>query len=346
MRTTGKRNDVLDIVKGIAAILVVWGHTIQYFSVGGFDFWESSIFRMIYSFHMPLFMLVSGYLFYWTCSRKTWTEVISGRIRGIGVPMIVWGTIIWLIRSRQNLTIGRWVGEIIGIWFLYAVIISSAIVVTIAKCKVPPPPRAVHYAIIFAAGLIIIFAPSCTNVMYVYPYFVAGYALNEQNLLKKRKINLLYILGWLILIPFYRKEDFIYTSGLFPASFQGAEIIRALSIDLYRWTIGFFGSMAVISIVQEISAQNTGSPIKSFLARIGRHTVEIYVMQRLVLEIMLAKGFEKGVFLLGKNHLAGNRLVYYTATLLFSLALTSLLVYIAKFVEKNRLLSQVLFGKK
>ena len=141
MRTTGKRNDVLDIVKGIAAILVVWGHTIQYFSVGGFDFWESSIFRMIYSFHMPLFMLVSGYLFYWTCSRKTWTEVISGRIRGIGIPMIVWGTIIWLIRSRQNLTIGRWVGEIVGIWFLYAVIISSAIVVTIAKCKVKSPPR-------------------------------------------------------------------------------------------------------------------------------------------------------------------------------------------------------------
>lgn len=55
------RNIYFDILKGIAIILVAYGHVLQTFNSN----WESSIIgKTIYAFHMPLFMLISGYFFY------------------------------------------------------------------------------------------------------------------------------------------------------------------------------------------------------------------------------------------------------------------------------------------
>lgn len=48
------RNIYFDILKGIAIILVAYGHVLQTFNSN----WESSIIgKTIYAFHMPLFML-------------------------------------------------------------------------------------------------------------------------------------------------------------------------------------------------------------------------------------------------------------------------------------------------
>lgn len=57
------RDPLLDIAKGIAIILVVIGHTLQH-NGGSFD--NSAAFRFIYSFHMPLFVFLSG------CTASIW----------------------------------------------------------------------------------------------------------------------------------------------------------------------------------------------------------------------------------------------------------------------------------
>ena len=49
------RNLMIDIVKGIATLLVVWGHFIQFSMWGAEAFFENEVFIIIYSFHMPLF---------------------------------------------------------------------------------------------------------------------------------------------------------------------------------------------------------------------------------------------------------------------------------------------------
>lgn len=62
------RSNYLDILKGYAIILVVFGHCIQYGSglqaMSNGLYFDNKVFQMIYSFHMPLLMLISGYLFY------------------------------------------------------------------------------------------------------------------------------------------------------------------------------------------------------------------------------------------------------------------------------------------
>ncbi|ROT03695.1 hypothetical protein ED388_12660 [Muribaculaceae bacterium Isolate-007 (NCI)] len=48
----------IDCLKGFAIFLVVLGHVVQ-----NYNLMDSWIFRIIYSFHMPLFMFMSGYCF-------------------------------------------------------------------------------------------------------------------------------------------------------------------------------------------------------------------------------------------------------------------------------------------
>lgn len=62
-----ERNAYIDFVKAVAIILVIVGHCIQYGSgndvLSASTFFDDKVFKFIYSFHMPLFMLVSGYLY-------------------------------------------------------------------------------------------------------------------------------------------------------------------------------------------------------------------------------------------------------------------------------------------
>ena len=48
-----------DCLKLFAIFLVIWGHSIQYLLSS--TYFDEPVYRIIYSFHMPLFMMISGY---------------------------------------------------------------------------------------------------------------------------------------------------------------------------------------------------------------------------------------------------------------------------------------------
>lgn len=91
-----KRDVSLDIAKGILIFLVVWGHSIQFGF--GYEYGESYqclddyIFRAICSFHMPLFMAISGYLYYYS-NRKSFKKVVTSRLKSIGIPYLAYCTL-------------------------------------------------------------------------------------------------------------------------------------------------------------------------------------------------------------------------------------------------------------
>lgn len=67
------RNQQIDILRGTAVLLMVWGHCIQFGSGSEYlqnnVFFQNNVFKFIYTFHMPLFMALSGYLFNKTIER-------------------------------------------------------------------------------------------------------------------------------------------------------------------------------------------------------------------------------------------------------------------------------------
>ena len=67
------RNNAIDISKGIGIFLVIWAHTICPFRA------------QIYVFHMPLFFLVSGFLFN---NRDTVKTTVIKKIRSLLIPFV------------------------------------------------------------------------------------------------------------------------------------------------------------------------------------------------------------------------------------------------------------------
>lgn len=89
-----KKNAFIDYVKGIAILLVLVGHCIQYGSGASFlengEYWNNIVMKVIYSFHMPLFIAVSGYLFWFSVKNHGMVNSIKSRIVRL-VPVFLHG---------------------------------------------------------------------------------------------------------------------------------------------------------------------------------------------------------------------------------------------------------------
>ena len=95
-----KRNIFLDIVKGLAIFLMVFGHCIQ--NGSGVDvlnngmFWNFSVFQFIYSFHMPLFMIVSGYFVFFSQEKYDLILIVKNRLKRIFIPLLLFSVYSYL----------------------------------------------------------------------------------------------------------------------------------------------------------------------------------------------------------------------------------------------------------
>lgn len=91
--TASKRIEYVDIAKGIAIMLVVMGHVLQ-FDMAGAN--RNVVFSFIYSFHMPLFMSLSGYVvgIGYPQKKRGYRETLIRRFNQLAVPYFVWGLII------------------------------------------------------------------------------------------------------------------------------------------------------------------------------------------------------------------------------------------------------------
>lgn len=89
----------IDRTKGFAIALVVWGH-IASFAPAGSPLWFYISVDVIYSFHMPLFMYLSGFVFFYNgLHERFWkspTKQIVNRFDRLMVPFLAFGIIVIL----------------------------------------------------------------------------------------------------------------------------------------------------------------------------------------------------------------------------------------------------------
>ena len=72
-----KRLDWLDVAKGFGILLVIFAHT------------DNSMFRsLIYTFHVPLFFFLSGYVF---SNKYDFKTFLIKKIKAIVVPYFLYG---------------------------------------------------------------------------------------------------------------------------------------------------------------------------------------------------------------------------------------------------------------
>ena len=125
VRTT--RNKFYDNIRGFAILLVVIGHSIQA-QVTDFD--ANPVFELIYSFHMPLFMFISGYVNCTPDREKKYDGAwLKRRFQSLVIPFLVWIPLPYLFTHKWA-DFPEYVLHVIqfpdyGYWFLWVLFLNS-----------------------------------------------------------------------------------------------------------------------------------------------------------------------------------------------------------------------------
>ena len=258
----------LDLVKFVAILLVCVGHC--YVMTPTLD---STIRQIIYSFHMPLFMLVCGY-FSCHSMELPFETLFLKKAKQLLLPTF----------SCTFVTISLYRGgatqELTGcVWFLKT-LFACYIIARVAKCiKLP-------LEITFLLSwIILLFIPFGGTLMinFLYFYFCIGYLIHKyQDYSQIYKVPLFCVSLLFFIFAIYmhwtnpcEKVDInllIYS----PMKF----IIQIL--------VGFAGSIVVIGICELIyklfGKKRIAEKMLSFFSTIGRYTLGIYVIQTFIIE--------------------------------------------------------------
>lgn len=83
-----ERNISIDVNKGLAILLVYLGHSLLYYpiSLSSMYGWCAVLDKCITSFNMPLFFMISGFLFWGT--KRDSLEIISNKFKRLMIPYL------------------------------------------------------------------------------------------------------------------------------------------------------------------------------------------------------------------------------------------------------------------
>lgn len=94
-----ERDQTIDSLKGFAIVMVVLGHVIQtIFAPNDYD--EYIVINIICSFHMPLFIFISGYLI--GCKKKLDFNWLKERFLRLVVPFWLWVALDYIIKDGKS----------------------------------------------------------------------------------------------------------------------------------------------------------------------------------------------------------------------------------------------------
>lgn len=313
------RNILADVVRGFAIITVVIGHCIQIgngeaYNVGQ-EFWNNKVYQFIYSFHMPLFMLLAGWFVYYSLrrvegDRKAQFLFLGKKIVVYLTPIFLWtlyefvrGYIINTRNGAPTVGFPQIIPEFINyfvtnLWFLWA-ILACLIVLFVMHFFLKD--NVIVYGIGFLAMFVIPDGYNFGVYKYLLPYYLGAYYVNanKEKLLNTKigiKIRDSYkSKGWLfvlgigltfgVLFLAYSPRAFIYLSGY---KLTRDALISQFIVDVYRMIIGLVGSGFFITLLDQI-IKLTGDYKWPVLVSFGRNSLGIYILQGYLILIGMAR---------------------------------------------------------
>lgn len=303
------RNILADVVRGFAIITVVLGHCIQ--QGNGLEYYNNSMYwfnkgyQFIYSFHMPLFMLLAGWFAYNSLSKlensrkKQWMFWCKRAFLYV-FPIFFWtlfefirGYVININLGNENAPIADLVPQFFSyfftnLWFLWAILICLTIVFVMHFYL---KNNVIVYAIGFLGLFVITDNMNLGVYKYLMPYYISAFYANmyKDKLLENKlgiKLKRIYSeKSWIIitafaivfagLFLFYNDIAFIYRSGY---RLSKATLIKQTVTDMYRMVIGYAGSGFFILLFAKLTSmtQKYSWPV---LSAFGRNSLGIYILQ-------------------------------------------------------------------
>lgn len=328
----------LDVLKGIAILLMVMGHVIPW-TLGeplfiqqplselyGSELYLSVIYRLIYSFHMPLLFFASGFLFYRAEHHGTnyLKNTIIKRVHRILIPYLVTGTLLYFGR-------GHW-----GYWFLQDMFVLNLFVSIIFFIIDFKKVKKWQELAIYITGFILLYifrklTPSLENdtdgiivisrLANYYPAFIMGILCRKYN-----KFEQLIENKWVVFI------SLLCFIGLFILSGYKITGLSSLSSILLPLTM-------IIYLNNFTIKTKTGKGI-ILLSFIGKNSLEIYILHLFFIMVFQ----EIGIFMLSIEHW----ITSITFQIVYSLTISAISIFLsiitANILKSSNIIKRIMFG--
>lgn len=325
-----KRIIYLDFVKLVTIYLVILGHTIAMmvngFTVGG------RLYAFIYSFHMPLFMLLCGFFVSTRAMQGSFGMLLMTKAKQLLLPSVTCAVIccIYLYLARNCVSFRD---EIIGnSWFLKVLFIYYAIFYLLKHTRI-------NDEIILPMSCLLLFVipgGATLQINLLWPFFVCGYLLRKYSVLDRFGFSWGYAIGFVLLyIASYSLQRNLEIPNYVPINIE--TLYGQWYIILLRYVVGFSGSLATIAVISIIYKHfATSSVLLSKIAKYGQWTLGVYVLQTiLVINVFpdtLAWYVESEVML------------DLVVAPILSLAFLGACLFLINLFSKNKILDLLMFG--
>jgi fucose 4-O-acetylase-like acetyltransferase len=358
-RQDDRRIQSMDVLKLFAIFLVLWGHAIQFLTshISVNKYWMEPVYQVIYSFHMPLFMIISGF-FAVSAMKRNFFKMIASKFRQLLLPVICWCVICTVLydcfslHSLHDFWLNWKSYCLFNLWFLKSLFICYLLAYFCCKCG---RYKIIAFIIGWGVTLVISFLPQIyervqsfaalrgLHLCVMFPSFVFGMLLHRYMSIMKAHAKTVFVVSlcvFLAMLHFWNSDFFrmppeirlMFDSGDY------TELICFIGRKLYSVVIGIFGSMTFISLACMAFARPRSGKAVAVMCDWGKYTLAIYILQSIILEHYM------GMYI--KFDGMQFALFNFVVAPAISFLVLVVCVYIAKLLMKNRIAAFMLFGQR
>ena len=287
------------MAKGLAIILVVMGHVTSNYvydkSADVLPFFQL-LHRFILTFHMPLFLMISGYLFRSSLKKDTKTTAVN-KLIAYGIPYAAFSFLYWVVKAGAGTLVNNRVGikdilliplfPLSFLWYLYTLLILAELTLFLAK-KIKNRPvifaialsLRILWEILTADGR---FANTWINDLIIID-FIKNYFWFALGLVYGKDL-------FALLRQLPNKIKLVCSAGLFLVNALAASL-RITAVPFLRITLALTGIAAAV-LLSMVIKQNR------IVEYLGRGTLPIYLIHGTVISVIKIAFSKLGIPLLG-----------------------------------------------
>lgn len=275
---TTERNTKIDILRGIAAVCMVLGHAIIVYPVNlTLIPWCAAIRYFIYTFHMPLFFILSGFVYRCTSYRK----YITRKAQRIVLPYLLFESISILLHAfggsliNGNVSVSDGIRNMLfmggGYWFLYTIFLVFVLFPFFERfCKTIRSKVIAILVLIWMDQFFIFPDFLCiSSIVSYFPYFILGNILKQygshtiDNTIRQHSVAL-----FVFCILSYGITNHLLAAELLPSFSDALNFMRAVSIS----TVLYMLCPVLIS-----SGNAVKTAVRSLLTDCSKYSLQIYL---------------------------------------------------------------------
>lgn len=270
------RDRSLDIGKGLAILFVYLGHSILYHPIQMHTIpWCHVLERFIVSFNMPMFFIISGYLF--SKTKKSTAELYKSKTLRILIPYITTMFVIIgmkLILPKEmsyNQSVGGGISSLLknaflyggDRWFVYTLFIIFLLLIPVRNLLKNKWVDLGLIVILIVVNLLNFMPDICAlnKVFYYMMFFIAGFALNECYPKIKQWSTKYY---WLI-----------YT--FFLLCFIALIMVFSKIPFVFRFVLAFIGTLAVMTVAFQKEKLVEKNKVVQYIEYLGKYSLQFYL---------------------------------------------------------------------